>query len=393
MGARRLGLLGLAAAAAMLLSGCVILPPTTSPPTTSPPTTSPPTTSPPTTSPPTTSPPTTSPPTTKPPTTSVEGGFADGHSLLGRSDAELARELDGMVAAGATWLRTDVDWWLTQPSGPTAFDWGPVDRVINAARARGLRVIGMIGYTPPWARPPSTGTDDKYPPTNPADYANFARAVALRYGPLGVKHWEIWNEPNISMFWKPKPDPARYAALLKAAYAAVKAADPGATVITAGTSPAIDLPDGSDVMPVTFLERIYAAGAGGSFDAVAHHPSNYPNMPTKPEADYRNNSFAGIIPKLHESMQAHGDGAKKVWATEMGAPAPWSGMTTDFLAAYIRDAYTAWKGWSFVGPLIWYTYRDHGTNPSDIEDHFGVVYSNFSPKEPALTAIKEMLGA
>jgi hypothetical protein len=68
-------------------------------------------------------------------------------------------------------------------------------------------------------------------------------------------------------------------------------------------------------------------------------------------------------------------------------------MTTDFLAAYIRDAYTTWKSWSFVGPLIWYTYRDHGTNASDIEDHFGVVYSNYSPKEPALSAIKQMLGA
>ena len=146
-------------------------------------------------------------------------------------------------------------------------------------------------------------------------------------------------------------------------------------------------------MPVTFLEGIYAAGAGGSFDAVAHHPSNYPNMPTKPEADSRNNSFAGIIPKLHDSMQAHGDGAKKVWGTEMGAPAPWSGMTPDFLAAYIRDAYTAWDGWSFVGPLIWYTYRDHGTSPSEIEHHFGVVYADFSGKEPALSAIKEMLGA
>jgi polysaccharide biosynthesis protein PslG len=112
-----------------------------------------------------------------------------------------------MVAAGATWLRTDVDWWLTQPHDPSAFNWGPVDRVIHAARARGLRVIGMIGYTPPWARPPATGTDDKYPPTNVSDYANFARAVAQRYGPLGVKHWEVWNEPNISMFWKPKPNP------------------------------------------------------------------------------------------------------------------------------------------------------------------------------------------
>jgi polysaccharide biosynthesis protein PslG len=328
----------------------------------------------------------------RPSTGVAEGGFADGHSLLDHSDRDLARELDGMVAAGATWLRTDVDWWRIQPDGPSDFDWGPVDRVIEAARARGLRVIGMIGYTPPWARPRSTGSSDKYPPTDVSDYANFARAVARRYEPLGVRHWEVWNEPNVSAFWKPKPNPADYTALLKAAYPAIKSADPGATVITAGTSPAIDLPDGSDVMPVTFLEGIYAAGGGGYFDAVAHHPSNYPNLPTKPEADYRDNSFAGIVPKLHETMQAHGDGAKKIWATEMGAPAPYGDITVDFLAAYIRDAYRAWADWSFVGPLIWYSYRDQGTNPTDVEDHFGVVYENYSAKEPALSTITEVLG-
>jgi hypothetical protein len=41
--------------------------------------------------------------------------------------------------------------------------------------------------------------------------------------------------------------------------------------------------------------------------------------------------------------------------------------------------------------LIWYAYRDAGTNPHDIEHHFGVTYADMSPKEPALSTITSIL--
>jgi hypothetical protein len=66
-------------------------------------------------------------------------------------------------------------------------------------------------------------------------------------------------------------------------------------------------------------------------------------------------------------------------------------MTPDYLAAYIREAYSAWANWSFTGPLIWYAYRDAGTNASDIEDHFGVTYADLTSKEPALSTITSVL--
>jgi hypothetical protein len=66
-------------------------------------------------------------------------------------------------------------------------------------------------------------------------------------------------------------------------------------------------------------------------------------------------------------------------------------MTPDYLAAYIREAYSAWANWSFTGPLIWYAYRDSGTDPTNIEDHFGVTYADLTPKEPALSTITSIL--
>jgi hypothetical protein len=417
---RRFSWIGLAGVAAILVSGCFgppagggdATPPTSAPPTippaTSPPATAAPgsttptsstttpaptTTSPTTTSPTATTAPTTAPTTTTkppPPPAGVVGGFSDGASVLGRSDADLARELDLVAATGAKYLRIDVYWAGIETQRGT-FNWANTDRIVSAASSRGLKVLGILDYSPTWARPP--GTDDHYAPSNPADYANFATAAAQRYAPRGVRDWEIWNEPNTAMFWKPKPSPTAYEQLLAAAYPAIKTADAGATVITGGLSPAPDAADGSAIAPVTFLNGLYSAGGAGSFDAVGHHPYNYPYMPMKAEpTNYNWNAFGGVTPMLYQTMQAHGDGAKKIWGTEMGAPTPYNGMTPDYLAAYITEAYNAWAKWSFTGPLLWYAYRDAGTDPSNIEDHFGVSYTDMSPKQPALAAITSALG-
>src|SRR4051794_21064835 len=95
-----------------------------------------------------------------------QGGFAaGGWVLLWGSDAELARDLDAIAATGAKWVRFDFDWASAEPSQGD-FDWGPIDRVVSAVRARGLEVLATPAYTPDWARP--AGTTDKTPPTDPS---------------------------------------------------------------------------------------------------------------------------------------------------------------------------------------------------------------------------------
>src|SRR5262249_16953859 len=133
-----------------------------------------------------------------------------------------------------------------------------------------------ILYTPPWARVP--GTSSHSPPANLDDYARFVKVAVRRYSALGVHAYEIWNEPNIAEFWGPRPEPARYAQLLRRAYSAVKAGDPSATVVSGGLAPygSYGQRDAQHVNPLSFLEGMYANGARGSFDALGWHPSNYP---------------------------------------------------------------------------------------------------------------------
>lgn len=314
-----------------------------------------------------------------------DAGFSEGSELPGRSDRELERELAGIAATGVRYLRMDFDWsYLARKEGQ--IDWAPVDRVVRAARVCGLEVLALLTYTPEWARRP--GGSDHSPPADADDFGEFASAAVDRFRPLGVRTWEVWNEPNLAFYWEPAPDAAEYADLLVAAYDAIKESDPNATVLTGGLAPAADQADGSRVAPVTFLEEVYAAGGGDHFDAVAHHPYSFPSLPLA-EGD-GDSPFLDVTPRLYEVMDEHGDGDKQVWGTEMGAPTG-EGITADFVAQYVTEAYQAWREWSYTGPLIWYSYRDAGTDPADPEDNFGLVRADYRPKEPALSAFEAVM--
>lgn len=305
-------------------------------------------------------------------------GFAE-PTLLWDSDADLNRQLDAIAATGARWLRIDISWAMAEDV-KGQFNWSAFDRVVNAARARGLSVLGLLTYSPGWSRP--AGTNHLGPPTNPQDYVNFAKAAVNHFG-TNIRTWEIWNEANSPVFWQGGANAAAYVRLLNPAYDAIKAIDPGATVLTSGMAPAAT--GGGWIAPLDFLAGIYNAGGGGNFDAVAHHPYNWPFMPMRPEPyNYNYNAFGGVTPRLHDLMVARGDGAKKIWGTEMGAPVPTTrqGVTTTdaYLQAYVNEAFTAWQQWSWTGPLMWYSYRDKGTDASDPEQVFGLVKKDYAPK-------------
>jgi hypothetical protein len=303
-------------------------------------------------------------------------GFANGVMPLQLDDAQLARDLDGMAATGARWLRVDFYWPTVQEGGPQSWNWAGTDRVVKGAIERGMEVLAMPAYSPEWARPP--GTIDHHPPLDPDWYANFVYEAAKRYGPLGVDTWEIWNEPNVEAFWQPRPDPAGYAALLQRAYTAIKKADPDATVISAGLATGLDEADGSTLSARTFLSRVYDAGGGDSFDAVGLHPASFPTLPLEP-SDW--NSFYNA-PTVYQVMVDHGDGDKKIWATEFGAPtgAAQNAVTPEFQRDILLAAYQGWLAWPFTGPLLVYSYRDLAIDPGDREANFGLVHHDGTPK-------------
>src|SRR5204863_1406943 len=155
--------------------------------------------------------------------------------------------------------------------------WTALDRVVSEARAQNLAVLPILTYIPAWARPRGCSSE-KCGPANAADFAAFAQAAAQRFAPAGVHTWEIWNEPNIPAFWRPRPDPSAYSRLLKGAANAVHQADPVATVVSAGLAPAAT--SGGEISPVDFLTGMCRNNVLPSIDAVGFHPYSYPVPPS-----------------------------------------------------------------------------------------------------------------
>ena len=348
---------------------------------------------PPTTVPPTTVPATTLPPTTAAPTTTTVAarpgdsvGFSLGLASLADTDEELARDLDAIVAAGARWLRVDVDWSAVEAVEGEP-DWSWLDRVVDYAGERGLRVLGLVAYTPEWARPPDT--TDKVPPDDPGTFARFAATVAGRYAGR-VSAWEIWNEPNSHTFWAPRPDPVAYARLLTAATAAIRAvAPPGTTIVTGGLAPAVDAPNGSEVAPDTFLREMLAHT--DAFDAVGAHPYCFPALPTDASTSTWNSFYR--LPLLRRALtDAKLD--RPVWITEFGAPTGGGrGAVSDELQTEIvLDGLRRATELGWVDRVFLFTHRDSPGRDTDVEAHFGLLRLDGSPK-PAYDALAAALRA
>jgi Cellulase (glycosyl hydrolase family 5) len=317
-------------------------------------------------------------------------GISDGASIVYEADATRQHELDLMRQANAGWTRFDFAWSAIEPTRGS-FSFGYLDTAVAEAQARGIEVVAMLGYAPAWAN--GGHSDDKYAPVSASDYANFARAVAAHFGPRGVHVYELWNEPNISAFWKPTPDVAAYTALVRAAYPAIHAADPQSTVLAGAMAPhgayhdtncdgvADSGRDSTGYDPIDFLDAMYAGGAGGYFDALSHHPyERFIGLSYHPCSGWSQMQETPI--SLRSLMASHGDSGKQIWATEYGNDVPdWVDESTQ--ASRLQQAMTAWSSYPWAGRFLEFNLWD------STGSGFGLLRSDGSQR-PAYSVFQQL---
>jgi hypothetical protein len=320
-------------------------------------------------------------------------GIAAGGGLSKMDSADLNQELDEMVAAGVTWVRFDIEWGDVQYNSPNDSTWGAYDTLVAAIAAHHLHGLGIIVFTPQWARDPSCTGGAKCPPANPQQYATFASEVVARYKGDGIHAWEVWNEPNNYDFWATKTNCDAYTALLKTTYPAIKKVDPTAIVITGGLAP--EATDNNNISQMDFLNCIYRDGGKGYFDAVGDHAYTFPTMPSSNDTNVWA-QMSETSPSLRSIMVANGDANKKIWITEFGAPTdgpdPAWYVSEAQQAQMVTDALGLYKNYSWAGPLFWYSLKDAGTTTDTSENFFGLIRADNSLK-PAYTTLKNLIAA
>ena len=274
---------------------------------------------------------------------------------------------DTAAGLGAGWVRLWATWEGAQPSGPGTWDVEAIraaNFAVGQAKARGLKVLMVVQRSPAWA---SGGRGGIHPPTDPATFGvamgGFARQVP------GVDAWELWNEEDAHMFWAGGADPAKYAAMVKAAYPAIKAAQPHDVVVTGATT-------GNNM---DFVADLYAHGIKGSFDAVGVHTDtaclvNGPDDYYRDERGRIGQYTFSAFREVHAVMRRHGDGAKPIWMTELGwgtqSTAPGScnvgkwagqkplGVSEAQQADFLRQAYSCLAADPIVKVGFWFGIQD-----------------------------------
>jgi hypothetical protein len=157
----------------------------------------------------------------------VTGALFGNHPIIGVPDG-----------AGTVRLWDTSTSWNKIERARGQYQWGALDRAVAAAESAGQEVLLVLGGTPEWAAVAAApgsefaGAGSSMPMTDPALFEDYVRAVTSRYGGR-IAAYQIWNEVNISQFWRGTPE--LMADLTARAYAIIKRAVPGATVVAAST--------------------------------------------------------------------------------------------------------------------------------------------------------------
>ncbi len=110
---------------------------------------------------------------------------------------DLAKEL------GTEWIRIDFNWDIIEPQKGQV-DYSIFDKLLDNAKARGLKVFATVGYGAAWASisgdAKKDGATNDVP--NPTELRRFVMDSVKRYSDGRVAAWGTWNEPNLEQFFE-----------------------------------------------------------------------------------------------------------------------------------------------------------------------------------------------
>jgi hypothetical protein len=313
---------------------------------------------------------------------------------IGFDEPDPAGAYDAAKKLGIRLVRMPVAWNVVAPTEPTdpenpddrAYSWQAVDRSVQYATDRGLEPDIVLFAPPRWARPDTGGAGGRPQTTSPADFAQFATAAARRYRGR-VMHWELWNEPNLSVFLDDTPE--HYRAMVNAAYRALHAVSGSNVVIAGGLGPFGGPDESRGMKPMTFMARMLCMSPGlhphptcrdrAWFDVWGHHP--YTEGGPNHKAANPGDVSLGDMPEMRRMLDAaqraghikSADGRPaRFWVTEFSwdtnPPDP-GGVAPAVEARWAAEAfYRMWQ--SRVSLFLWFMMRDNPDDPANWSSSF-----------------------
>jgi hypothetical protein len=368
----------------------------------------------------------------------MQVGIADDGVLLGGSDAEISADVAKWQSMGVDTVRVFARWLAIAPGGdakkmPAGFDpknpndpqykFAALDRAVNAVNGSGMKVILTItGSGPRWSTEhPSAPKNEGRQDPSPAKYADFAAAVAKRYGSV-VDTYILYNEPNQILWLQPqfkcksgrcKPhSPHQYRRMVNAAEPAVRAADPTAKILLGALAPSGQSETtrsrrsvlNKNMRPLQFLRefacvdrkfrkirsgecRHFKAATADGFSYHPHGIKRAPNAKTLQRDDAQMADLSRLTKTL-DRITSRGRikvrGATRLplylteYAYQTNPPDKFIGVSLTKQATYLQQgAFIGWRN-PRVQNLTQYVYKDDTGSTYGWQS--GLLFSDGSPK-------------
>jgi polysaccharide biosynthesis protein PslG len=307
-----------------------------------------------------------------------------------------ATNLSVQSAIGVQLARQTFNWSQIEKA-PGVYDLSFYDSYVAQASAHGVRILPILFKAPSFHVSRRSG-NASCPPRSNASFSAFARALVRRYGPDGtlwaerpdvpknpITAWQIWNEPNLAVYWCNKPNAKRYVAMLRTVGKAIKKVDRRAEIVTAG------LPDsrlGGSVRLAKYLHQVYRAGGKSAFDTLAI------NSYAKDQRQLKS-----LLTSVRRLMNRRKDRRAPIWITELG----WGdkGPKSRFIVGAKGQAKRITKSFALIKEqrrrlrlrgVVYFSWRDAAPYPPKYKNlwglHTGLLKIDGSPK-PAYHAFKK----
>lgn len=296
---------------------------------------------------------------------------------FGDSKVDLARNLKLIKEAGATSIRDDIHWAeIEHQQGIYAMP-PTYERFVDQSVQAGLAPLLILDYGNPLY-------DKGDKPTSPQGIEGFARYAEFvaRHFKGRVHVYELFNEWDGRVGHTSSGQPESYISLIKVVTPRIKQVDNSIVVI----GPAVT----SGGITNGWFESFLAEGGTKWLDGVSLHPYSY-------YMGKANRTPARCIERIadYEAMIKKYSGGKTIpiYVTEVGYPT-YNGKVstaTDLSAAYLGQLYLLARTLPFLKGIWWYDFKDDGFDKNEIEQSFGLVTADLTPK-PGFFELKEISG-
>ena len=256
------------------------------------------------------------------------------------------RSLEQMELAslvGATVLRRGTRQFQVNPA-EGVFDWSYSDRVLGYPRQYGLKTMYHLHGGAAWCSEATiNGINHR---SRPSAYGAYVHEIVKRYG-QEIRDFEIWNEPNLKMFWRGDPDPLKYLELLKAAWEGAKSANPNVRILGPSMSGPYSPMDRNGV-DFNYLRTFLDNGGYDYLDVLSMHTYTW----VIPGYE---NALPTTLDAVVELAGNYGP-AKPLYLTEVGVQAPltWGACSLRDCARYAARYLIHCLAHPSVETVLWY---------------------------------------